>query len=85
VIDGREILDSKSFYCAIGEAVNGPGGYFGSTLDGLADCLRGSRTGTLRLRISWPESSASKEGMGADLFFTVVDLLREFDAEVELL
>jgi RNAse (barnase) inhibitor barstar len=85
VIDGGEVLDGESFYCAIGEAVNGPGGYFGSNLDALADCLRGSRTGTVQLRISWPESETSKEAMGADLFFTVVDVLREFDAEVELL
>ncbi|MFD0276088.1 Barstar domain containing protein [Kitasatospora sp. NPDC127111] len=26
VLDGRHVLDEDSFYCAIGEAVNGPGG-----------------------------------------------------------
>jgi hypothetical protein len=29
------------FYCALGEAINGPAGYFGANLDSLADCLRG--------------------------------------------
>lgn len=28
-IDGDQILDTDGFWTAIGEAVNGPGGYFG--------------------------------------------------------
>ncbi|WP_196445501.1 barstar family protein [Planomonospora sp. ID67723] len=28
-------------YCALGEAINGPGGYFGWNLAALDDCLRG--------------------------------------------
>ncbi|MFF3321770.1 barstar family protein [Streptomyces sp. NPDC002889] len=41
VIDGAEITGLESFWKVIGEAVNGPGGYFGSNLDALADCLTG--------------------------------------------
>ncbi|MFF3688547.1 barstar family protein [Streptomyces sp. NPDC002187] len=41
VIDGAGITGLDSFWRAIGEAVNGPGGYFGSNLDALADCLSG--------------------------------------------
>ncbi|MGO4649915.1 barstar family protein [Nocardia sp. 2YAB30] len=40
-LDGRDIVDEDSFYCAIGEAVNGPGGYFGWNLDALDDCMCG--------------------------------------------
>src|SRR5258708_17742519 len=40
-IDGERILDTAGFYTMIGEAVNGPGGYFGRGLDSLNDCLRG--------------------------------------------
>ena len=40
-IDGERILDTDGFYTMIGEAVNGPGGYFGRGLDSLNDCLRG--------------------------------------------
>ena len=40
-LDGRYVTDKDGFYCAIGEAVNGPGGYFGWNLDALVDCLRG--------------------------------------------
>lgn len=40
-LDGTYVTDAGSFSCALGEAINGPGGYFGWNLDALADCLRG--------------------------------------------
>ncbi len=40
-LDGRFIVDPASFFCAIGEAINGPGGYFGCNIPSLHDCLRG--------------------------------------------
>ncbi|MGC4047119.1 MAG: barstar family protein [Armatimonas sp.] len=41
LLDGSCISDIPTFYIALGEAVNGPGGYFGGNLDALNDCLRG--------------------------------------------
>ncbi|WP_405406075.1 barstar family protein [Streptomyces sp. NBC_01104] len=41
VIDGSGVTGLDSFWVVIGEAVNGPGGYFGRGLDAFADCLRG--------------------------------------------
>nr|WP_154957738.1 barstar family protein [Paenibacillus xylanexedens] len=40
-MDGTNIEDSASFYCALGEAINGPGGYYGFNLDSLSDCFCG--------------------------------------------
>lgn len=40
-LDGRYTTDLASVYCAVGEAVNGPGGYYGSNPYALRDCLRG--------------------------------------------
>lgn len=40
-LDGRHVVDMDSFYCALGEAINGPGGYFGWNLSAVDDCLRG--------------------------------------------
>jgi RNAse (barnase) inhibitor barstar len=40
-LDGERVEDRAGLYCALGEAVNGPGGYFGADLDSLRDCLRG--------------------------------------------
>lgn len=40
-IDGSAVASKADFFSEIGRAVNGEGGYFGSNLDALADCLRG--------------------------------------------
>ncbi|WP_330294961.1 barstar family protein [Streptomyces sp. NBC_00503] len=41
VLDGERIRTLEDFWLIIGEAVNGPGGYFGRNLDSFNDCLRG--------------------------------------------
>ncbi|MFC9706086.1 barstar family protein [Streptomyces sp. NPDC056943] len=41
VLDGRQIRTLEDFWRVIGEAINGPGGYFGRNLDAFADCLSG--------------------------------------------
>ncbi|MFJ1709358.1 barstar family protein [Kitasatospora sp. NPDC088346] len=40
-LDGRFVTDLPGLHCAIGEAVSGPGGYFGKDLHALDDCLYG--------------------------------------------
>lgn len=40
-VDGRRIESLEDFWLVMGEAVNGPGGYFGRNLDAFNDCLRG--------------------------------------------
>ncbi|MFD7407744.1 barstar family protein [Streptomyces sp. NPDC059866] len=57
ILDGRHIDDIESFFCALGEAINGPGGYFGWNLDALDDCLRGRWGATPPFTLQW-ESSA---------------------------
>jgi hypothetical protein len=41
VLQGATIRTLEDFWVAIGEAVNGPGGYFAANLDALDDSLRG--------------------------------------------
>ncbi|MER6201334.1 barstar family protein [Streptomyces sp. NPDC001586] len=41
VLDGTRIHTLEDFWLVMGEAVNGPGGYFGRNLDAFNDCLRG--------------------------------------------
>ena len=41
LLDGTWINDVPSFYLAMGEAINGPNGYFGGELHGMWDCLTG--------------------------------------------
>lgn len=42
-IDGAAIVDYSALLCALGEAINGPGGYFGGLSPALSlqDCLFG--------------------------------------------
>lgn len=40
-LDLSGVSDMVSFYCALGEAMNGPGGYYGFNLESLKDCLCG--------------------------------------------
>ncbi|MFE2545015.1 barstar family protein [Actinacidiphila glaucinigra] len=59
-LDGRHIVDRDSFYCAIGEAVNGPGGYFGWNLDALDDCLRGGWGAATPFTLHWDSSAEAR-------------------------
>jgi Barstar (barnase inhibitor) len=68
-LDARLVTNRAGFFCALGEAVNGPGGYFGADADGLADCFAGGFGArppfTLRWRVAkgdTPEAAAVRDG-----------------------
>jgi RNAse (barnase) inhibitor barstar len=60
ILDGRHIVDEDTFYCAIGEAINGPGGYFGWNLDALDDCLFGGWGATTPFTLHWDSSAETR-------------------------
>ncbi|WP_241773924.1 barstar family protein [Micromonospora haikouensis] len=60
-LDGRFVTDIEGFYCAIGEAINGPGGYFGWNLDALDDCLSGRFGAQTPFRLVWHDSAVARE------------------------
>ncbi|MFI0799183.1 Barstar (barnase inhibitor) [Amycolatopsis lurida] len=59
-LDGRFVTDIEGFYCAIGEAINGPGGYFGWNLDALDDCLSGGFGALPPFRLVWHDSAVAR-------------------------
>ncbi|WP_405982628.1 barstar family protein [Streptomyces sp. NBC_00158] len=66
VLDGRRILTLDDFWREVGEAVNGPGGYFGKNLDAFNDCLRGG-FGTPedgRFTLEWHDHRQSRRALG---------------------
>ncbi|MGW1074857.1 barstar family protein [Streptomyces sp. NPDC002537] len=66
VLDGTRIRTLEDFWRVIGEAVNGPGGYFGRNLDAFADCLGGG-FGTPDdgdFVVEWQDHKASRESLG---------------------
>ncbi|BCJ41339.1 hypothetical protein GCM10010168_89010 [Actinoplanes ianthinogenes] len=59
-LDGRYITDEDGFYCAIGEAINGPGGYFGWNTGALHDCLLGDWGAAPGFRLIWHDSEVAR-------------------------
>lgn len=82
VIDGLEMPRESSFFCALGEAVNGPGGYFGSNPAALDDCLMSSRLPSNPLQLTWRNFAASREQLGDDFTAWAVNVMREYGVEV---
>jgi Barstar (barnase inhibitor) len=52
-LDGQYVTDYAGLYCAIGEAINGPGGYFGADLGALSDCLSGGFGARIPFTLRW--------------------------------
>ena len=58
-LDGSHVTDADGFYCALGEAVNGPGGYFGWNLNAVDDCLGGGWGAEAPFTLIWNHSAPS--------------------------
>lgn len=72
-----ELIDSlPGFYCAIGEAVNGPGGYFGAWMHSFDDCLFGKFGLEFPYTIVFEDSEHMRSALGP------AALLRYLDDEV---
>ncbi|GAT71321.1 barstar domain containing protein [Planomonospora sphaerica] len=59
-LDGRFVTDIEGFYCALGEAINGLGGYFGWNLSALDDCLRGRWGALPPFRLIWHHAEVAR-------------------------
>ncbi|WP_405801870.1 hypothetical protein [Streptomyces sp. NBC_01506] len=92
-LDGWYTTDEPGLYLALGEAVNGPGGYFGGCLGALDDCLRGNFGHTAPATLLWRDAEIAREhlsgtltadGRPYDLFGTVLDALADGGMRVTL-
>ncbi|GIE78502.1 hypothetical protein Aph02nite_44520 [Actinoplanes philippinensis] len=59
-LDGRHVTDEDAFYCALGEAINGPGGWFGTDLFWVHECATGDGGATPGFRLIWHDSSVAR-------------------------
>ncbi|KMO94847.1 barstar family protein [Streptomyces roseus] len=66
VLDGSRISTLDDFRAGVGEAVNGPGGYFGRNPDSFADCLRGGFGTPYEdgFVIEWRDHGPSRHALG---------------------
>ncbi|HEX6356109.1 barstar family protein [Actinophytocola sp.] len=93
-LDGRFVTDIEGFYCAIGEAINGPGGYFGWNLDAFDECLDGDFGAQAPFRLVWHDSAVAREHLvpGHDrrrlkpavTLEYLLDMLTEHGIEIDL-
>ncbi|MFG2071242.1 barstar family protein [Nonomuraea maritima] len=92
-LDGTHVTDEAAFYLAIGEAINGPGGYFGWNLDALDDCLRGGFGARVPFTLVWSDSQVARQSLtrrsretnDAPSFFEVIQtIFAEHDVDVVL-
>jgi Barstar (barnase inhibitor) len=64
-LDGRNITNLAGFYCAIGEAINGPGGYFGWNGQALHECVHGGRGAAWPFRLIWHDAAVARTHFAA--------------------
>ncbi|MGW0779314.1 barstar family protein [Streptomyces sp. NPDC002913] len=92
-LDGRYVTDEPGLYLALGEAVNGPGGYFGGCLGALVDCLGGTFGYTAPATLLWRDAATAREhlsqaldpdGVPYDLFSVILEVLAEGGMRVTL-
>ncbi|GHG23953.1 barstar family protein [Streptomyces zaomyceticus] len=85
-LDGRFVTDEPGLWLALGEAVNGPGGYFGGCFQALHDCLGGDFGFTAPSTLTWRNSEVARahlsralspDGEPYDLFAVMVRALEE--------
>ncbi|MBY8886210.1 barstar family protein [Streptomyces sp. PTM05] len=79
VLEGRDLGTMAGFYCALGEVINGPGGYFGANLAGLDDCLsaHGPNGNGDTFQLVWHDYADSRQQLGRDEVEGMVRVLRE--------
>lgn len=89
-LDGRHITGETGLYCALGEAINGPGGYFGRDWNGVKDCLFGGFGARTPFTLIWHDSAVAahrlplEPGHNPEEFGDWLDLLRRFKITVVL-
>jgi len=73
-LDGRDVDDLASLFCALGDAVDGPGGYCAASIADLADCLRHAPRQAPRPRLVWRDFAVAEKGLAR-----TVDAVRYLD------
>lgn len=65
-LDGRLVDGTSGFLCALGETVNGPGGYFGISLLAFEDCTFGGFGLDEGSKLIWQHSEESRKRLGTE-------------------
>lgn len=85
-VRGSRIHSRADLFTEIGHAVNGSGGYFGSNLDALADCLGGGY-GTPEdapFRFVLTDSAKAKAALDSDTWLGLLEVFGYSGAQLVL-
>ncbi|MFJ1969052.1 barstar family protein [Streptomyces sp. NPDC087903] len=92
-LDGKFVTDVPGLHCAMGEALVGPGGYFGREWNAFKDCLGGGFGVALPFTLVWHDADVARQALagvvsdpdeGLSYFEDVVELLKRFGVTVVL-
>lgn len=76
-LDGTCIVDYSSFFCAIGEAVNGAGGYFGKNIYSMIDCIYGGYGALAPFTLVWMNSHIAKDNLDQQAWQKEIEAVRQ--------
>lgn len=62
-LDGSNITNYQSFFCALGEAMNGAGGYYGTDELNILDCLTGGFRACAPFKLIWKNSKVASNSL----------------------
>ncbi|MEI5133678.1 barstar family protein [Streptomyces libani] len=83
-LDGRYITDVPGLHCALGEALTGPGGYFGWGWDAFRDCLCGGFGVAPPFTLIWHDAGTARRAL-ADVVYDPEEGLSYFEEVVQTL
>lgn len=82
-LDGNDFHNPESFFCVLGEEINGPGGYFGRNLNALYDCLRGDFGVKSISELTWINHQRSKKLLKSK-FKKIIEIFEDYNVKVIL-
>lgn len=82
-IDGNEFHNMDGFFCALGEEIHGPGGYFGRNINAMYDCFRGGFGVKSISGLTWINHQKSKK-LFKSKFKEIIEIFEDFNVKVIL-
>ncbi|MER5948870.1 barstar family protein [Streptomyces sp. NPDC001904] len=92
-LDGTYVTDAPGLHCALGEALAGPGGYYGREWNAFRDCLHGGFGVTAPFTLVWRHADVARRALAQDIwdperglsyFEEIVQVLEAFGVTVVL-
>ncbi|WP_235206613.1 barstar family protein [Paenibacillus tyrfis] len=81
-LDGTYVTDYCSFFCALGEAIRGPGGYYGFDFNSFIDCLHGGFGARAPFTLIWKNVQVAQKYLDLQAWLKEIDYKRKRDVKL---